>query len=786
MTDIKTIKALEFDKILALLSDFAVSAPAKEAIRELKPSYGFDEVTRLLRLTDEAFITKTKYNISPIVGFDDISDQLVKAQKGASLNMGELLSVARLIRSARILKKEISGVGEDIVLLKDLILPVYVDEELEKAIGDSIMGENEMRDEASDKLFSIRKKIKQADARLKERLRSYTRASNVSKYLQDNLVTVRNGRFVLPVKSECRSSVPGLIHDQSATGSTVFIEPFPVVDLNNEIISLKSEESAEIERILGVLSEMVSASAKQLEYCQEICTMSDIIYSKYAFMIKYNAIVPRLNNKGYLNLVDARHPLIPSDKVIPVSFSLGKDYKLLLITGPNTGGKTVSLKTAGLFCLMAYCGIPVPCAAESEVSVYDGIYCDIGDEQSILSSLSTFSSHIVNIKSITEKITRDSFVLLDEIGGGTDPAEGAALAIGIIKYLELMGARGILTTHYGELKEYAMLSKHIMNACMQFDEETLSPTYKLILGLPGVSNAIKIAENLGLGDYILKNAKNSLKNEKVQFEHVLSNAEKAKSDALKEKERYSDLCAEIEKEREQVFSERKKLKDKLDKINENARIEIKRIVSNNVERAEELIEEMKELVKRADSQAVFEARKKKRELEDLQYLTEQEIISSAKKPLSASDVKIGMKILFRNIGSSGEIRSLPDKKGMLDVLSGSAVIRTNINELSLMDTETTPPKVTKAKKVNSVSEVAPSIQEIKVIGLTVGEAVEIIYPYIMSGISQNITLKIVHGKGTGALGKGIQQFLRKRREIKSVRYGGYGEGETGVTFAEIY
>ncbi len=786
MTDIKILKSLELDKILTILAGFAVSATAKADITQMCPSYEFDEVNKRLQMVDEAFITKTKYNLSPIVGFDDISDIVIKSQKGAALNMCELLSVARLIRSARILKKEISSTGDDIIILKDIVSPMYIDVELEKAIGDAIMGENEMRDEASDKLYSIRKKIKQADAKLKERLHGYTRTSNISKYLQDNLVTVRNGRFVLPVKSECRSSVPGLIHDQSATGSTVFIEPFPVVELNNEIVFLRSEERAEIDRILSVLSEMTAASAQRLEYCQKICTLSDVVYAKYAFMIKYDAVIPLLNKKGYINLTEARHPLIARDKVVPVSLSLGKDYKLLLITGPNTGGKTVSLKTVGLFCLMTYCGIPIPCKQESEIAVYDGVYCDIGDEQSILSSLSTFSSHIVNIKSITEKITGNSLVLLDELGGGTDPSEGAALAVGIIKYLELMGTRGILTTHYGELKEYAMLSDNIMNACMQFDEETLSPTYKLILGLPGVSNALKIAENLGVNDYILREAKNSLDNEKVQFENVLSNAEKVKSEALKERERYAELCTEVRKEKEALSADRAALKAKSDKINENARLEIKRIVSNNVERAEEIIGEMKELAKKADNAAIFEARKKMRELEDLQYLTEKEQPLSDRKPLKVSDAKIGVKVIFRNIGTVGEIKSLPDKKGNLDVLSGSAVIRTDIKELSLAETET-PKKRTELKLAqNDFAETAPSISEIKVIGMTVSEAIEAIYPHILSAKSKNVTLKIVHGKGTGALGKGIQQFLKKQREVKSVRYGRYGEGDTGVTFAEIY
>ncbi len=789
MIDKRTIKSLEFDKILEILSGFAVSEITKADMLQTLPVFEFDEAVRNQTLTREAYITKTKYNISPVFSIDDVKAIVSKAKIGSILQMGELLKVGRIIRAARISKKEIESTGEDIVFLKNIVSVLFIDTELEKAVGDSIAGENEMKDEASDKLKSIRRKMKQADARLKEKLNSYTRSGSISKYLQDNLVTVRNGRFVLPVKSECRASVPGLIHDQSSTGSTVFIEPFPIIDLNNEIRSLKLEEAQEIERILAVLSEMVSNSSDRLVLCQDACVMLDIVYAKSAFSDHFRCSLPKLNTKGFVKLINARHPLIEKNKVVPVDLSFGDDYKLLLITGPNTGGKTVCLKTVGLFCLMSYCGIPVPCGEGSELAVFDNVFCDIGDEQSILNSLSTFSSHIVNLVDITDKITNKSLVLLDELGGGTDPAEGAALAIGIIKYIELMGANGILTTHYGELKEYALVSKNIKNGCMQFDEETLRPTYKLIVGIPGVSNALKIARNYGLNDYILREAKNNLKEETVKFELVLQNAEKVKTEAIKEKEELQLLKTELESELLKAKTERRLINEKLERINANAQIETKKIVNKNIERAESIIEEMKTLIEEADEKALLTAKRKLRELEDIQYLASKSEIPVTFKAIDKNDLRIGMRVMLAKIGTAGEIKKINLNKNEAEVLSGNAVVTVKIPDLCAIEThqnkQSKPEVKPDAAQTSRLKSENQSVIELKVLGLTVSEAIEIIYPHILNNVGQNAALKIIHGKGTGALGAGIRGFLKNTKEVKAFRIGGYYEGGAGVTFAEI-
>lgn len=787
MIDNKTIKSLEFNKILEILSSFAVCDVTKTEILKTVPAQSLPEAELLQKQTAEAYITKTKYNLSPVVSFDEIDEILSKANIGAILQMGELLKIARVIRAARIAKKEIEGTGEDIVSLKNIVSTLFIDNELEKIIGDSILSENEMKDEASDKLRSVRRKIKTADARLKEKLNSYTRSGEVSKYLQDNLITIRNGRFVLPVKSECRSFIPGLIHDQSASGATVFIEPLPVIDLNNEIKSLKLEEAQEIERILTILSGLVSSCAQRLENCRNVCIMLDIIYAKCAFSIDFKCARPIINSSGEVNFINARHPLIDKNKVVPVNVGFGKDFKLLLITGPNTGGKTVALKTVGLFCLMAYCGIPLPCDDGSTLPVFDSIFCDIGDEQSILNSLSTFSSHIVNLSNIMNNITPHSLVLLDELGGGTDPSEGAALAIGIIKYLELMGARGILTTHYGKLKEYALISKNLKNGCMQFDEETLSPTFKLIIGIPGVSNALKIAQNYGLSDYIIKEAKNSLETEKVQFELVLQNAEKVKYAALKEKEELERLRYDLEEQLKAVKKERSQIEEKLNRINLNAQAEIKKIVSKNSEKAESILDEMKELLKAADDKALFTARQKMRELEDMQYLISKDNVPVSFKSVQKESLKIGMKVLLAKIGTTAEVRRIFENKNEAEVLSGNVILNVKISDLAELENDGAPSENFKKTEGNRKAdkELPQNTLELKVLGLTVYEAIEVIYPHIVSSTGQNVVLKIIHGKGTGALAAGIRSFLKNTKEVKNFRVGGYYEGGAGVTVAEI-
>lgn len=804
MVDNKTINTLEFDKILQLLSEFTVSSPTKEAVLSMLPDNDINAVNKLLDTTQEMYDTVNKYNVNPISPFDDCIESIKKASAGAILQMGELLKIRRLIKSGRVAKSSIDSLLSDIVNLKEIVAPLFIDVTLEKIIGDSIASESEMKDTASDKLKLLRRQILSADTKLKDKLASYTKSSSYSKYLQDNLVTIRGGRFVLPVKAECKSSIPGLIHDQSSSGATVFIEPMEVVTLNNELKSLQLEEAREIERILIFLSALVSESSASLLKCQEVCTMLDIIHAKMTFSVSINANRPTLNNKGNIDIVCGRHPLIDKNSVVPIDISLGQKSKLLLISGPNTGGKTVCLKTVGLFCLMACVGVFVPSNAGTELSVFDNIFCSIGDDQSILNSLSTFSSHIINITHITDNITNNSLVLFDELGGGTDPSEGSALAIGIIKYLELMKTSGIITTHYSELKEYAILSDSIENACMQFDEKTLKPTYKLLKGLPGVSNALNISKTLGLNDYILKNAYEVLDDSKKQFEKILQVAEQVKADAIREKENVEKLSKDIQIQHKELVAEREILKQKIERVNDVAKQEARRKISGLMDNANELIENMAKLVKNADEKSLLEAKKMRNKLDELQYST---LISEEAKVVKELDynlLKVGDEVYVQKLNSNATIVSLANKRGEITVLAGYTQLRVSKDEIFAVDMSTKAVKTQETKTRNSSKKVSKNnnvnkfltqnssaddehdnspklTEEIKVLGLTIAEAIEIIEPIIVFGIPKNTVLKVVHGKGTGALGRGLQQYFKKQKCVKEVRYGGYGEGDSGVT-----
>jgi len=810
MVDAKTIQTLEFDKILKRVSEFAVSQSARREILSIMPAGSLAGAQRLLDTAEEMHRIYNKYGLSPVAPFDDAAEILKKAAAGALLQMGELLKVARLIRSARIAKNEISGAGEDIRYLKEAVAALLIEAGLENAITDSIAGEAEMKDGASDALRIIRRKIAAADARLKEKLASYTRVSNLSKYLQDAYYTVRNGRFVLPVKSECRSEIPGLIHDQSGSGATVFIEPLPIVEFNNELKSLQLEEAREIERILRLLSDSVAGCVESLEKCQNICTMLDIVHAKMCFSDEYNGTKPVLNESGRVHLVRARHPLIDKNAVVPVDLSFGSAYKLLLITGPNTGGKTVCLKTAGLFCAMACAGIFPPCAEGSQVSVFDRIFCDIGDDQSILNSLSTFSSHILNIASITAQATSRSLVLLDELGGGTDPAEGAALAEGILRYLVHIGARGIVTTHYGELKQYAVLSDAVQNACMQFDERTLKPTFQLIQGIPGASHALKISEALGLDPFILDAARGAMDKTKVRFEKLLAAAEQAKCDALAEAEQAAKLRSRTEGELLSAEKERAVLKEKAERFNENAKLEMKRVIGNVLDRANNVMDEMVALKKEADERALLEAKRLLKKIEAFGYEEPvRDIEKKAYKSVSLEEIQIGMRVYTDDIATEAVVTALPDKRGEVTLRAANARLKVHASKLTAPQTPQAQRPVQKTgiagvgsscgsraagsrgaqcaagSEGSRRSDDEPIEQEIKLLGMTVAEAIEVLEPIITSHIEHKFRLKIIHGKGTGALGKGIQGYLKTLKAVKSIRYGGFGEGERGVTFVEF-
>ena len=790
MPEKRIFDLLEFNKIKETVAQYTVSNRAREEILSSAPSFDKYEIETALNMTREASLMLEKYQLNPVAAFDDLDEILEKSKKDVTLAMGELLKVGRLLRSARIAQSTLKSAPNEINLLKNITENIFIDKSLEKKIFDCILSESEMSDNASDKLYGLRRKILNLNLKLKEKLLSYTRNNNSSKYLQDNLVTIREGRYVLPVKSECRGEVQGLVHDKSATGSTVFIEPFAIVELNNELKFAISEEQAEIEKILFEFSKQVAMRSDELFVAQNACTILDIVFCKAKYSIKIKGIFPEICNKKAIKFTEARHPLIDAHKVIPVNIETGENYRILIITGPNTGGKTVCLKTAGLFCLMAYFGLYLPCAKAS-LSIFDDIFCDIGDEQSIENELSTFSSHVNNLIYITQNMTADSLVLLDEVGGGTDPTEGAALAVGIVKYIEQIGSAAILTTHYDELKEYALTSPAAENACMQFDENTLSPTYKLITGMPGTSNALKIARRLGLNLEIIRCATENLSAEKIRFENILQNAEKIKNQSIAELEETRKIKETTERERAQIEEKRLRLDAALEKIKNNAAAETKRLISSSMDRADEIIEEMKVEMQKADEAALLRAKKLRHELEDISYRINDEHRETICESLSEAEIKPGAIVIVKSLGASGTIKSVNIKKREAEIQIG--MVKTNIafSELGkpTPSREKNAPLPTK-RAIQSKKEFVSSgfsEREIKVLGMTVSEAIEAIEPYIlsMSNTDDAKILRIVHGKGTGALGKGIQAYLKSNPLIAEYRYGRYGEGDNGVTIATV-
>lgn len=790
MPEKRIFDLLEFNKIKETVAQYTVSNRAREEILSSALSFDKYEIETALNMTREASLMLEKYQLNPVAAFDDLDEILEKSKKDVTLAMGELLKVGRLLRSARIAQSTLKSAPNEINLLKNITENIFIDKSLEKKIFDCILSESEMSDNASDKLYGLRRKILNLNLKLKEKLLSYTRNNNSSKYLQDNLVTIREGRYVLPVKSECRGEVQGLVHDKSATGSTVFIEPFAIVELNNELKFAISEEQAEIEKILFEFSKQVAMRSDELFVAQNACTILDIVFCKAKYSIKIKGIFPEICNKKAIKFTEARHPLIDAHKVIPVNIETGENYRILIITGPNTGGKTVCLKTAGLFCLMAYFGLYLPCAKAS-LSIFDDIFCDIGDEQSIENELSTFSSHVNNLIYITQNMTADSLVLLDEVGGGTDPTEGAALAVGIVKYIEKIGSSAILTTHYDELKEYALTSPAAENACMQFDENTLSPTYKLITGMPGTSNALKIAKRLGLNLEIIRCATENLSAEKIRFENILQNAEKIKNQSIAELEETRKIKETTERERAQIEEKRLRLDAALEKIKNNAAAETKRLISSSMDRADEIIEEMKVEMQKADEAALLRAKKLRHELEDISYRINDEHRETICESLSEAEIKPGAIVIVKSLGASGTIKSVNIKKREAEIQIG--MVKTNIafSELGkpTPSREKNAPLPTK-RAIQSKKEFVSSgfsEREIKVLGMTVSEAIEAIEPYIlsMSNTDDAKILRIVHGKGTGALGKGIQAYLKSNPLIAEYRYGRYGEGDNGVTIATV-
>ncbi len=782
----KTLKAIEYDKIMKDVSSFAVLNQTKEQLLSFVPLTSLSEVENLVKKTDEAYKYLYTYSTGGIYYFDDIFDELKRVDIGGTLNNAELLKVASNLKSARIVKSAISSVNdENLFLIKEITERLYVNAEFEKEITDKIISVDELSDNASPKLYAIRRQISNINAKIRSELNSYMRGG-LSKYLQDSVVTMRQDRYVVPVKSEFRSFVKGFIHDQSSSGATVFIEPEHVMELNNDLKRAIFDEMEEIHRILAELSSKVTFMSDTLRYNAENLVELDNCFARAEYSFKNKCTRPIINDKGVIKINKGRHPLIKKETVVPVSISLGEKFNFLLITGPNTGGKTVTLKLVGLFAVMVMSGLYIPAQDDSVVSVFSNVYCDIGDEQSIEQSLSTFSSHIKNIIGIINSVDQNSLVLLDEIGAGTDPEEGSALALAIIKKLLDANCFGIITTHYSKLKEFAVESDKIENASMEFDASTLKPMYKLNIGIPGSSNAIDIAKTLGLDPAVIEDAIKNLSQEKVSFELVLKKAEQSRRESEilsaqleRIKEEKENELLKIKQEKELVIKER-------EKIYLNAKHETKRIVADKLSEAEEIIDQLKTILKTVglESKEVFRASELKNRLKNSRYLNFDNENQPIQMVLAKEDeIKVGNKVYVKSLGAFAQIVSVKIAKKEAEVLIGNA--KTVIKFKDIFNSE--KPKNT-AEKVQIFKNVRSALpkSEVNVIGKTSLEAIEDVKNLIDQGVMNGIEeLKIIHGVGEGILLKIIREYLKTDKNVAEFRRGKYGEGENGVTIIKL-
>ena len=793
----KAIEKTELNKILQLASEYAVLDDAKEKLKNTLPCSDISEVKKSLKRTEECVKLLFTYGVGKIEYFPPFSDEIERAKKGSALSCGELLSVGNLLRAARIAHSGIAGVtDEEITGIRALADTLYFDSNLEDDIQTKILNDTELSDYASDKLYSIRREIRSLNERIRTRLSEYLTGEE-GKYLQDGIITMRDNRYVLPVRAEYKRNIKGFIHDRSASGATFFIEPEQVLEMNNELRSLAIDEKEEVERILSELSRRVGFMGEQLLQDIEVLAEIDSYYARAEYAYKLSCVKPEINDKGVVSIDRGRHPLIDKQKVVPVSLSLGKDYRFLLISGPNTGGKTVTLKMVGLFCLMAMCGLFVP-AKRAEVSVFGEIYCDVGDAQSIEESLSTFSSHVTNIVEIVDRADAKSLVLVDELGGGTDPDEGQALAKAVVSYLLKTGCTGVVTTHYSALKEFAFSTDGIENACMEFDSDTLRPLYVIKIGLPGSSNALAISRRLGLKDEILKDALSNLSEGAQVFENIVRSAEDSRIEAEEALKETNRLKSEWQEKIKTLDDEREKLQKEKEKLFTSAKAESRRIINERTAEAEELLEEIEKIFEKENiSEAdLIQARTLKNRLSDKAYDNEKEEFSRPQYvPAVAEKLKAGDKVFVKNINQEGAVQSVRLQKGEAEVLCGNIRVHSKISDLSVLIPAGNAQNSKKKERKGGIDNVQVSKRlapkpmptlEINVIGKTVSEALPDVEAFIDSAVIANLEeVRIVHGVGTGKLRAGIHDYLKKHRNVAEFRLGKYGEGETGVTIVKI-
>lgn len=780
----KTVKTLEFDKIAQKLASYAVMDVTKSAAKNISFETNIDKVNIMQSETAKGCELITKKGNPPIFCADDIRSAIKRCELSGTLSPRELIGVAKLLKTARMFKTYPDDI--DAGPLSEHIEALFVNKALETKIFSVIIDDETIADDASPELSDIRRKLKGTNKKIKDILQDMI--SRHSKYLQEQIITMRDDRYVIPVKSEYRAEVKGILHDTSATGATLFIEPSSVVEANNEIRELTIKESEEIKRILAELSGEVADISKVILMTYSVVSELDLIFAKSKFSLSYDCFRPVLNDKGYINLEKARHPLISKDKVVPSDIRIGKEFDTLVVTGPNTGGKTVVLKTTGLITLMAQAGLHIPAREGSVVAVFDNIFADIGDEQSIEQSLSTFSSHMVNIVDILNNVTYNSLCLFDELGAGTDPIEGASLAVSILERVRSLGAKTVATTHYSELKMYALSTDRVENASCEFDIETLAPTYKLLIGIPGKSNAFAISKKLGLDDSIIESAKNHLASENIKFEDVITSLEQTRTDLEKQKEKADAFKRDAEKLKADTANTNRLLKDKTDKILERARMEAKQILDDAKSEADDIIKEMRNLSKQAN---MAEAEKMRRRITEKSKKNSEKLLDSLYKTdvafKSPKTVKPGDDVEIVKLGQKGVVVSAPDDKGNIMVKVGIMKIASNLSDIRLVE----EPKASKQKHAPRTGGGTPSktmslSPELDVRGETVDTACILIDKFLDDAIMSSLgQVRIVHGKGTGQLRTGIHRYLRQLSYVKSFRLGVFGEGDSGVTVVEI-
>lgn len=807
----KALKTLEYHKIIDTLTEYASTEPGKRLCRELLPSCDYQEIVQNQQETSDAVTRVRQKGSISFGGVKDITDSLKRLEIGSSLNILELLAISSMLtvsaRAKAYGRREESELPDDsldeMFRLLEPLTPVNTE------IKRCILSEDEVSDDASPGLRQVRRQMKIINDRIHTQLNSVLNSSRT--YLQDAVITMRDGRYCLPVKAEHKSQVPGMVHDQSATGSTVFIEPMAVIRLNNELRELEIQEKREIEFVLMALSSQLVPYTDTMAENLAILAKLDFIFAKAALSRHYNCTEPKFNNRRYINIKDGRHPLLDPKKVVPINIHLGDSFDLLIVTGPNTGGKTVSLKTVGLFTLMGQAGLHIPAFDGSELAVFDNVFADIGDEQSIEQSLSTFSAHMTNIVSILAQADSRSLCLFDELGAGTDPTEGAALAVAVLSFLHHMECRTMATTHYSELKVFALTEPGVENACCEFSVETLRPTYRLLIGIPGKSNAFAISKKLGLPDYIIEDAKRHIEKEDAAFEDLLANLEESRVTIEKEREELNVYKAEIADLKKRLEQKEERFQDQKERLLEKARTEAQQILQDAKDIADSTIRNINKLASQSGVGKELEEQRSRlrNKIKDVDKKLTSKKPQAPQKTISPKSLKIGDGVKVISMNLKGTVSSLPNAKGDLYVQMGILRSLVNIRDLALLNESSisgpgldsssgstggrgtgrnsakTPGAFGKGGTSQSGIKMSKSFSvspEINLIGLTVDEAVPELDKYLDDAYLAHLPqVRVVHGRGTGALRAGVHKHLKRLKYVKEFHLGEFGEGDTGVT-----